>query len=61
MEKRRKPLVILTRIVDRVINIGKINHVCHLLKRIKNMWVNPYLSKWDRNEVPKDQRVCILC
>lgn len=46
---------------ERVIEMGKINHMCHLLQRIKNMWINPFLVEWDRNDVPKSERACKLC
>jgi len=45
----------------RVIEMGKINHMCQLLQRIKNMWINPFLAEWDRHDVPKEERACRLC
>lgn len=45
----------------RLIELGKIDHTCHLLKRIKNLWINPYLKEWDRKDVPKEERACRYC
>lgn len=45
----------------RVIEIRKMNSICQLLQRIKNMWINPYLTKWKRPEIPDSERACRLC
>lgn len=47
--------------LNRLVEIGKLNSICQLLQRIKNMWINPYLTEWDREDVSKDERACILC
>jgi len=45
----------------RVVEMGKIDHICALIKRINNKWINPYLTIWDRHDVPKEKRACKLC
>jgi len=47
--------------LNRLVEIGKYNRICKLLQRINNMWINPYLTIWDRKDVPKNERACILC
>jgi len=47
--------------LKRLIEIRKYNSICQLLQRIKGLWINPYLTKWDRHDVPKDERACGLC
>jgi hypothetical protein len=44
-----------------LIAIRKINSICYLLQRIKGMWINPYLTIWDRKDVSKKERACGLC
>lgn len=47
--------------LNHLVEIRKYNSICQLLQRIKNMWINPYLTKWDRKDVPKNERACRLC
>jgi len=47
--------------LNRIVNISKLNSVCKLLQRINNMWINPFLTVWDRKDVQKNERTCILC
>ncbi|KAG4104337.1 hypothetical protein H8356DRAFT_1638558 [Neocallimastix lanati (nom. inval.)] len=47
--------------LNHLVEIRKLNSICQLLQRIKNMWINPYLKEWDRKDVPKNERACRLC
>ncbi|ORX50251.1 hypothetical protein BCR32DRAFT_250148 [Anaeromyces robustus] len=47
--------------LEHLIEIRKLNSICQLLQSIKGLWKNPYLTKWNRNDVSKNERACILC
>jgi len=47
--------------LEHLIEIRKLNSICQLLQRIKELWINPYLTIWNRNDVPKKERACRLC
>jgi len=47
--------------LNHLIEIRKYNSICQLLQRIKGLWINPYLTIWNRDDVPKNQRACGLC
>jgi len=47
--------------LSRLVEIRKLNSICQLLQSIKGQWKNPYLTEWDRKDVPKDERACRLC
>ncbi|ORX51816.1 hypothetical protein BCR36DRAFT_582853 [Piromyces finnis] len=47
--------------LEHLIEIRKFNSICQLLQRIKGLWINPYLTIWDRKDVSKGERACGLC
>jgi len=47
--------------LEHLVEIRKLNSICQLLQRIKEVWINPYLTIWDRNDVSKKERACRLC
>ncbi|ORX51817.1 hypothetical protein BCR36DRAFT_582854 [Piromyces finnis] len=47
--------------LEHLIEIRKFNSICQLLQRIKGLWINPYLTIWDRKDVPENERACGLC
>ncbi|OUM59971.1 glycosyltransferase family 10 protein [Piromyces sp. E2] len=47
--------------LNHLIEIRKLNSICQLLQRIKGLWINPYLTIWDRDDIPKNERACGLC
>jgi len=47
--------------LSHLIEIRKLNSICQLLQRIKGLWINPYLTIWDRDDIPKNERACGLC
>ncbi|ORX50250.1 hypothetical protein BCR32DRAFT_211255 [Anaeromyces robustus] len=47
--------------LEHLIEIRKLNSICHLLKRIKGLWKNPYLTEWNRHDVPEKERACGMC
>jgi len=47
--------------LNHVIEVRKLSSICHLLQRIKGLWINPYLTIWDRKDVAKDERACGIC
>jgi len=47
--------------INRLLKLKKLNPTCQLLQRINNMWINPFLTIWNRKDVPNEERACILC
>jgi len=47
--------------LKRLMEIKKLNPICLLLQRINNIWINPFLTEWDRKDISKTERACLLC